>query len=470
MVLHNGPEGPGAAPLARVPGTDAWTRSYRLPAEARFTYAFGPDLPPTPAGDEFAQFRWWLRADPLNRHRVGLHESLCVLPNAPAQASAEPARGVAAGAVHAHRVRSRRLGNERRIYVYTPPGHDAAAAAYPLVVLFDGCDYLSGIPTPTILDNALAAGRLPPTVALFIDPVDRDLELGRDDAFLDVVAEELVPWVQRRYGAGADPSAVVVGGFSLGGVAAVRAAFRHPAVFGNALAQSNAVWRLDDGDDIYERLARQIAAAPRRPIRLLLEDGLLAGPRARFAPFVHLRPVLAAKGYPVTFRTFAGAHHTSSWRGRLGDALVELVGDARPQPPTPPAPSDDLTVEDLGPSLLAAVMRAAALDGPDGAMRAFAERVDAGRDGDEALLDLLGFELLYTARQPRAAAAVLGARVERFPSSAKGHDSLAEALLVAGDRAGAIAGYRRSLALDPRNDNAARLLEQLGAAAERVLT
>ena len=64
-----------------------------------------------------------------------------------------------------HKIASRRLGNDRRIYVYTPPGHDKGGAPYPLVVLFDGLDYLSTTPTPTILDNLIAQKRVPPTVA-----------------------------------------------------------------------------------------------------------------------------------------------------------------------------------------------------------------------------------------------------------------------------------------------------------------
>jgi len=35
--------------------------------------------------------------------------------------------------------------------------------------------------------------------------------------------------------------------------------------------------------------------------------------------------------------------------------------------------------------------------------------------------------------------------------------------MVAGERAPAIANYRKSLALDPKNQNAVRMLEKLGA-------
>src|SRR5262245_61192614 len=83
VIVMKGPEDPRSAMLERVPNSDAWARSYRLPADARFTYAFVPDFPltPTPVA-EFERLRWRIFADPLNPRRVGLQQSLCELPNA----------------------------------------------------------------------------------------------------------------------------------------------------------------------------------------------------------------------------------------------------------------------------------------------------------------------------------------------------------------------------------------------------
>ena len=49
----------------------------------------------------------------------------------------------------------------------------------------------------------------------------------------------------------------------------------------------------------------------------------------------------------------------------------------------------------------------------------------------------------------------------RYPESANAHDSLGEALAANGEREAAIASYRRSLRLDPSNDNATTMLERL---------
>ncbi|HMA18821.1 MAG TPA: tetratricopeptide repeat protein, partial [Thermoanaerobaculia bacterium] len=50
-----------------------------------------------------------------------------------------------------------------------------------------------------------------------------------------------------------------------------------------------------------------------------------------------------------------------------------------------------------------------------------------------------------------------------FPGSSNVHDSLGEAYLAAGDVDAAIRSYRKSLELDPANENARNVLKQLKA-------
>jgi enterochelin esterase-like enzyme len=376
--------------------------------------------------DDFER-KW--RADPYNHNRVGTQQSLCELPLAPSSPFTRVRGDVPAGEVHAHKMTSARLGNTRNVHVYTPPGFDVTRGPYPLVVLFDGIDYLAAIPAPVILDNLIAQTRMPPAIAIFIDPVDRHRELMLDRAFLDVVAQEIVPFVQRRYHASADPRANVVGGFSAGGVAAVWSAHLHPDVFGNVLAQSDARFPLPSGLDVHEFVAREIAEATPRETRFHLEDGQVL-PLA--TPFRYLLPVLASKGNRVTVQTFIGGHHPSSWRVRLGDALAALLRDARPREIAPRLPTNDLTIEDCGASLTMRVLRAAMTDADEGALAAFREALDAGREVDADTLAKLGFALLYDLAAPRAAVAVFAACAARFPSPAA-RANLDEAQLVLGD-------------------------------------
>lgn len=61
------------------------------------------------------------------------------------------------------------------------------------------------------------------------------------------------------------------------------------------------------------------------------------------------------------------------------------------------------------------------------------------------------------------AVALFRINAHAFPASWNAHDSLGEGFLAAGDTTQAIAHYRKSLALDPTNENAGQVLKSLGA-------
>lgn len=88
----------------------------------------------------------------------------------------------------------------------------------------------------------------------------------------------------------------------------------------------------------------------------------------------------------------------------------------------------------------------------------------ANYDVSEAALNAFGYSLLRK-RQLAAAVQVMRWNAEAYPASPNVHDSLAEALLAAGDVDGARAGYARVLALDPDNRHAAEELAKLRRAS-----
>ncbi|MBV8518714.1 MAG: amidohydrolase family protein [Acidobacteria bacterium] len=81
-------------------------------------------------------------------------------------------------------------------------------------------------------------------------------------------------------------------------------------------------------------------------------------------------------------------------------------------------------------------------------------------DYGEAQLNRLGYQLINDHLD--AALAIFAFNAEQFPTSANVWDSLAEAQMKAGKRDEAIANYRKSLALNPHNANAAAMLKKLG--------
>ena len=262
---------------------------------------------------------------------------------APATAQLPNARrDAAAGRVDSLVVHSAIYGASRTVWVYTPAGYRDAADPLPLLVTFDGSDYTAGgaMDVPAILDSLAAAGAAPRFVAVMIDDgsgANRIAELGNSARFARFVAEELVPWIRARYRVTGDPRRTIVTGSSAGGLAAAHVAFARPDIFGNVLAQSGAFWRGPEGSNSapWEWLTAQVASAPRREVRFLLDVGaretvrVLGGTGPVFIEANRrFRDALAAKGYAVTYTEVpGGVHAPSTWRPRFPGDLVALTRD-----------------------------------------------------------------------------------------------------------------------------------------------
>jgi CubicO group peptidase (beta-lactamase class C family) len=87
---------------------------------------------------------------------------------------------------------------------------------------------------------------------------------------------------------------------------------------------------------------------------------------------------------------------------------------------------------------------------------------------DEQVLNGLGYEMLLNKKELAIALALFKLNVETYPEASNPYDSYAEALLENGDEAGAIKNYKKSLELDPSNDNAREVLKTLGETVKEV--
>ena len=346
--------------MTRLAGSDVWYLTVRVPSGSRFAYALSPNDPQTvdPSRDpsRAAQRGATVQGDPLNPRRWGCSQpnatrhdcqSMVELPGAPPQPWIVRNDKVPAGKVDKHKIASDLLKNERNLSVYTPPDYRANARPYALLVLFDESAYLNNVPTPVILDNLIAAGRVPPMVAVLIANPSQDTrnkELPPNPAFADFLATELLPWVHARYTVTSDPKLTTVAGSSYGGIAATYAGLRHPDVFGNVLCQSGSFWWAPersgfvDADATTETgwLAKEFIKSPTKPLRFWMEAGVFEVD-ARGTGGVnletsrHMRDVLLAKGYEAHYSQFAGGHEYLNFRGTFADGLIALIG-TKPSP------------------------------------------------------------------------------------------------------------------------------------------
>jgi enterochelin esterase-like enzyme len=349
--------------LTPIPGTDAWYRTMRLPATMRGVYRFGPDddLAPYADGMSADRLRAW-RRDPFNplttlgdvpRDEVRddllfFDASLLELPGAAPLRWVDPPASVPAGTVTRHRLASEVLGNERAVWLYEPPVTASDhGTPLPLLVHFDGEWATDVMGLPRTLDAAIAAGDLPPLVAVLVGNADRNAELPPNDAFVAFLADEVLPWVRATSSLPVSdgPADTVVAGQSYGGLAASYAALSRPDAFGNVVAESASYWWLPDpasamtARDVgvapeWEWLPRWQAARDPVPIRWVLDVGILEG---RVAPpggpsllsgVRHMRDVLTAQGAEIVrYEEFMGGHDPSWWRGFVVEGLVALLGN-----------------------------------------------------------------------------------------------------------------------------------------------
>jgi enterochelin esterase-like enzyme len=322
-------------PLERQPGTDLWHTTIRLPAAGRTLYFLKHEgaqgLPTDDTGEGAAH------VDPLNRHLLHFpadpddptdHDTWASgldLPAAAEQTWSTPRRDVP--------IEQHTLPGGRRIAVYRPPGEPPAAGLATLVA-FDGWLARKVLRIEHTLDNLIAAGLIPPTLALFVGgrDADRDADLAPSSAATtDFVARELVPWARRELGAGSAPARTVVAGQSLGGLMAAHVALSAPDVFGGLISQSGSYWWPAPPAGEPGRLLRDFAERPRADLRIYLEVGdREEHPGPGGTPHLlemnrRMRDVLTAKGYPVTYREYHGGHDYVNWRDTFADALIAVL-------------------------------------------------------------------------------------------------------------------------------------------------
>jgi enterochelin esterase family protein len=333
---------PAQALLTRLPGTDVWYRSYPVRADARFSYelSVNDNLVPFDQVTDWGARSATFHRDPFNprvfQSGFGRGQSVAEGPRAPREEWIAARPDVPKGRVEQTTVASKLLGTTRNVWVYTPPGYDTLVRAdggLPLLLTFDGGEYVRSVPGPTILDNLIAARRIAPMVAVFVGSADdqRDAELGANERYVEFLATELVPWIRSKYRIASSPAGNVVAGSSLGGLAAAFVAHRHPELFGNVLSQSGAFMFGARGDSTPEGITRAIESAPRRDVAFYLEAGIYEV--GRFENGVdlltsnrHLRDALRAKGYRVTYDEYAGGHSDLNWRTGYAKGLLALVG------------------------------------------------------------------------------------------------------------------------------------------------
>ncbi len=304
--------------FVQLAGTDLWL--LRVPVEdgGRFEYklAVGRD------GQE------QLINDPLNPARAGdpFGENSVARTRGYERPEWSLPRGAPAGRIETIAVESAAFGELRDVGVYLPAGHDPAKAL-PLVVVHDGGDFVAYADLPVVLDNLIDAGEIPPVIAALVQTRDRLGEYSGSREHPAFLVGDLLPALAARWRISEAPAERVLLGASLGAVASLVTAFRHPGVFGGLVLKSGS-FILDERKlrrrphPVFHRVARVMRALrrapPLPPTRAFVSTGELEGLAEENRA---LASFLRERGVDVLFKSAWDGHHWHNWRDQLRDGL-----------------------------------------------------------------------------------------------------------------------------------------------------
>lgn len=200
-----------------------------------------------------------------------------------------------------------KAGELRRVRVHRPR---SATGPLPVLYVHDGIIAVEELEMPSMLDSLLAAGRMAPITAVFINSIDRHEDYAAGSMFGYVFSGEIVPAVERRYAVTASARAIL--GFSRSTVGALDVALSGGIPFPRCGLVAPAI----PPPTAASMLKKSMGALPHVTILVGAYDvPLIEDARA-------LRAALAAHGVPLEWIETPQGHNHTAWKSLLPRLLT----------------------------------------------------------------------------------------------------------------------------------------------------
>lgn len=227
-------------------------------------------------------------------------------------------------------------GTVRDWWVYIPAQYKADSPAC-VMVFQDGGSMKNYV--PVVFDNLIAAGAMPITVGVFINPgvgaadkkPNRSFEYDTlSDSYARFLLEEILPEVEKTVKLRRDAAGRAISGLSSGGICAFTVAWERPEAFGKVLSFIGSFTNIASGKTLREgghNYPALIRKTPKKPIRIFLQDGAndLDNRHGNW-PLANqeMAKALQFAGYDYKFVYGQGFHNAQHARAILPDALSWL--------------------------------------------------------------------------------------------------------------------------------------------------
>jgi len=365
------------------------------------------------------------------------------------------------GLAEARSFHSAILNEDREVQIALPETYGRTAISYPVLFLLDGGSHLLHASATTRF-LASARNRIPDMIVVAIPNTNRnrDMTPGAGAAtFQRVLAEELIPWVERNFRAAPER---ILFGHSLSASFAVHTLLNRPELFDAYIAASAPLWRYDNLTvDMKGGLSRAAKAAAAVYLTVgQYENEKLRDGVQRFA--ATLRGAAPAEAPAWSYLDMKDEDHSSTPQRSLYNALEARYAEWRF-----PFFEDQAELDQKG-----------GLLGLEAHYQRFSKRFGysapppearllqvggiytaAGRHDDvirlarayaaqypamaERLVNQVGYDQLRQGQVDRAVQ-TFKKNAEAFPDSPNVHDSLGDAYCRAGDAASAVRSYQQA--------------------------
>jgi enterochelin esterase-like enzyme len=314
---------PSRLPMRRVATTTLWYVVLRVPERSRINYQIEVSR-----GEHVERLN-----DPLNpklSHSPFGAISVCFTFGYLTPEWTAPNPDAAPGELTELLLQSHALQRDCQVTLYLP-ARFRRDAAYPLLVVHDGGDFLQYAAAKVVLDNLIQRGEIAPTIAAFLHPRDRLVEYANSAQHASFLTNELLPHLQKEFPLVRNRSGRVLLGASFGAVAALSTAATSARTYGSLVLMSGSFVFADAGTDhgggpVFDPVVQFVNRYRARPShvaeRLFVSCGLY---EPLIIPNRTIVPIFESTGMRVRYVEARDGHTWENWRDRLRDALSWVV-------------------------------------------------------------------------------------------------------------------------------------------------
>ncbi|PWT78438.1 MAG: esterase [Bacteroidetes bacterium] len=238
------------------------------------------------------------------------------------------------------------LGEDRRMYIYTPPGYDQDKKKYPVLYLLHGASgdedgWLNRGRVNYVLDNLIASGKATPMIVVITNgnpntpaaPLDRSFTFQNagqgigpmaSGKFEESLVGDVIPFVEKNYRVIADADHRAIAGYSMGGYQTQNITNANPDKFKYIGVMSMGLFSSFQGGKNYDKdvHVKQLEALKKNNLKVYWigigkEDFL-------FQTAVKLRELYDSIGFKYTYFESQGRHDWNSWRLYLTEFVPML--------------------------------------------------------------------------------------------------------------------------------------------------